>query len=161
MAKELVASICPKGGSSRFVRNSGKDWGLLQCQNCKLTFLYIHAVRIRKGPGSLLFLHEALVAIVFTRSVTAHSVNYKFSSDSRDRSVTERLSYGMDDQKSVPDTGGMFFFSAERQTRPSACQGIQRLRRRADHYLQLLPRVVSAWRCISIAPHVYDSWLGA
>jgi hypothetical protein len=55
-------------------------------------------------------LHEAFVA-TDTLSNSTHVVNYMFSSDSRDRPVSERLSYGVDDQISIPDTCRIFLFS--------------------------------------------------
>jgi len=54
VSKELAASMCPEGESSRSLRDSGKDSGLLQSHNCKLEFIYVYTVRIRKGHGGLL-----------------------------------------------------------------------------------------------------------
>ena len=75
---------------------------------------------------------------LYTLSNSTHFVNYTFSSDSRGRAVSERLSYGVDDQTSIPDTCRMFLFSAESQTCPWARQGNQRPGRVADHCLQLV-----------------------
>jgi len=62
----LLPPCALKGGSSISLRDSGKDSGLLQFHNCKLEFIYIYTVRIRKRHGGLLRLHEAFVVTDFT-----------------------------------------------------------------------------------------------